>query len=135
MNILFGVFIILHGLVHLLYFGHANQYFALKPGMTWPAGSWALSSMLNEGAVRFMVSLLLVVAGFGFIGGGIGVLFNLAWRRSLISAIAILSALGFIIFWNGKMQNLDGQGIVGVLIDIWLLVMVLLVKWPQLSGS
>jgi hypothetical protein len=135
MTIVFGVFIILHGLVHLLYFGHTNQYFALKPGMTWPAGSWTLSNILNESAVRFLVSLFLVVAGIGFIGGGIGVLFNQAWRRGLIIAIAILSALIFIFFWNGRMQNLDGQGVVGVLFELWLIVMVLFVKWPQVSGS
>jgi hypothetical protein len=131
MNILFGVFIILHGLVHLLYFGQSNHYFELKPGMTWPAGSWALSSMLNDNAVRLVVSIFLVLAGFGFIGGGIGILFNLAWRRPLIIATAVLSALVFSLFWNGRMQNLDGQGMVGVLIDVWLIVMVLFVKWPQ----
>ncbi len=80
-----------------------------------------------------MASLLLVLAGFGFIAGGIGILFNLAWRRGVIIAIAILSSLIFILFWNGSRQNLDGQGIVGILINVWLLVMVLLVRLPQVN--
>ncbi len=133
MNIVFGIFIILHGLVHLLYFGHAARFFELKPGMTWPTGSWFFSTILGDGAARFLISTLLVLAGFGFVAGGIGILFNLPWRKTLIIAIAIVSALVFIVFWNGRMQNLDGQGLVGVLIDIWLVVMVTLVHWPQLN--
>jgi hypothetical protein len=129
-KIAFGVFIILHGLVHLLYFGQTNRYFELKPGMTWPTGSWAFSHLLNDEAVRFLASIFLALAGFGFVACGVGTLFNLAWRRALIIIIATLSALIFIFFWNGGMKNLDGQGVVGVLIDVWLLVMVLLVRWP-----
>jgi len=133
MSIIFGIFIILHGLVHLLYFGHTIRYFELKPGMTWPANSWAFSRLLDDGAAIFLVSLFLVLAGFGFIAGGVGILFNLPWRRAVIITIAILSALIFIFFWNGRMQNLDGQGVIGVVIDVWLLVMVLLVRLPQLN--
>ena len=36
MRFVFGVFIVLHGLVHLLYFGQSARYFELKPGMVWP---------------------------------------------------------------------------------------------------
>ncbi len=40
MQIVVGVFLILHGLVHLLYAGQALRYFELRPGMTWPDASW-----------------------------------------------------------------------------------------------
>ena len=40
-RIIFGIFIILHGLVHLLYFGQSTRYFELQPGMVWPDGAWA----------------------------------------------------------------------------------------------
>ena len=39
LNIVIGVFIILHGLVHMLYFGQSRKFFELQPGMTWPDGS------------------------------------------------------------------------------------------------
>lgn len=133
MTIIFGIFIILHGLVHLLYFGHTARFFELKPGMTWPTGSWLFSTLLGDGAARFLVSLFLVLAGLGFIAGGIGILLSQPWQRTLIVTIAIISALIFIFFWNGKMHNLDGQGVIGILIDIWLLVMVTLVHWPQVN--
>ncbi len=134
MNILFGIFIILHGLVHLLYFGHSIKVFDLKPGMTWPTGSWVFAHILGDDGTRFLVSMVLVLAGFGFIAGGIGILVSQSWSRTLIMVIAILSALLFVIFWNGRLQNLDGQGVVGVLIDVWLFVMVALVRWPQLGA-
>jgi hypothetical protein len=42
-----GIFLVLHGLVHLLYFGQSARYFELKPGMTWPDGAWAFSRLLG----------------------------------------------------------------------------------------
>jgi hypothetical protein len=31
-----GIFLILHGLVHLLYYGQSARRFELAPGLTWP---------------------------------------------------------------------------------------------------
>jgi len=133
MTIVFGIFIALHGAVHLLYFGHTARYFELKPGLTWPDGSWVFSNWLGQGGIRFLASILLVLAGFGYIASGIGIFVNQAWWRPVIISVAILSSLIFIIFWNGRMQNLDGQGMIGVLINLWLLVMVIFVHWPKIS--
>jgi len=36
-KIVFATLLILHGGVHLLYFGHCRRIFELRPGMTWPA--------------------------------------------------------------------------------------------------
>jgi hypothetical protein len=33
LRFIIGVFIVLHGLVHLLYFGHSRRLFELQPGM------------------------------------------------------------------------------------------------------
>ncbi len=133
MNIVFAVFIILHGLVHFIYFGHSAGFFELKPGLSWPDGSWVFSHFVADQSARFLVSSLLVLAGLGFISGGLGILFRQPWWSPTIIITATLSCLIFILFWNRRMQNLDGQGLVGVLIDIWLLVMVMLIRWPQVS--
>ena len=134
MNVVFGIFVALHGVVHFLYFGHAARYFELKPGLTWPEGSWVFSHWLGGGGVRFLVSMLLVLAGFGFIASGVGIFTSQAWWRPVIIAIAVLSSLIFLLSWNGRMQNLDGQGLVGVLINVLLLVLVVLVHWPKLGS-
>ena len=41
-RILVSLLVILHGLVHLLYFGQSARLFELQPGMGWPDGSWAV---------------------------------------------------------------------------------------------
>jgi hypothetical protein len=39
LKVIFGIFIILHGLVHMLYFGQSQKLFELQAGMTLPDGS------------------------------------------------------------------------------------------------
>ena len=56
----FGIFILLHGLVHLLYFGQSARYFEMQQGMVWPDGSWAFSRLFGEIGSRNLASALLV---------------------------------------------------------------------------
>ena len=129
----FGVFIVLHGLVHLLYAGQSARRFELKPGMVWPAGSWAFSRLLGDEATRHLASISLVLAATGFVAGGIGILASQAWWRPVVVGAAAFSSVVYILFWNGKMQNLSGQGAIGLLINIAILLAVLVLRWPQLG--
>ena len=51
-RVVFGIIVILHGLVHLLYFGQSARFFELQQGMVWPSGSWAFSKFLGDGTAR-----------------------------------------------------------------------------------
>ena len=133
MRFIFGVFIVLHGLVHLLYFGQSARYFELKPGMVWPDGSWAFSRLLGDEAARNLASISLILAAIGLVGGGIGILVSRTWWRPVIVGAATFSSIVYILFWNGRMQNLDGQGAIGLLINIAILLAVLILRWPQLG--
>jgi hypothetical protein len=133
MRFVFGVFILLHGLVHLLYFGHSARFFELKPGLLWTDGSWAFSRLLGDAAARNLASAALIVAAVGLILGGIGLLVGQAWWRPLVVGVAIFSSLVYILFWNGRMQDLDAQGGIGLLINLAILLAVLLLRWPQLG--
>jgi hypothetical protein len=133
MRFVFSIFIMLHGLIHLLYFGHGARYFELKPGMVWPDGSWVFSRLLGDEAARDLASISLLLAAIGLIVGGIGILVSQAWWRPVVVCAAAFSSVVFILFWNGRMQNLDGQGVVGLLIDIMILLAVLILRWPQLG--
>jgi hypothetical protein len=63
--------------------------------------------------------------------GGVGILAGWDWGRSLVAGSAVFSALLFGLMWNGKRENLDGQGAVGFLIDVALLIVTVGFQWPQ----
>jgi len=128
---IFGIFIVLHGLVHLLYFGQSARYFELQPGMLWPDGSWIFSRLLGDGAARNVASVMLVLAAIGFVIGGTGILFKQEWWRPVITGIAVFSSIVFILFWDGIAQAFDNKGGVGILINVVILVIVLVLKWPK----
>ena len=133
MTIIFGVFCVLHGVVHLLYFGQSARYFELQPGMVWPDGAWVFSKLLGDDSTRMLANAALVVAALGFAAGGAGVLLQQGWWRPLVISAAVFSTIVYALLWNGKMQQLSNQGWVGVLINVALLVAVLVLEWPDFA--
>lgn len=127
-----GIFIVLHGLVHLLYFGQSWRLFELRPGMVWPDGSWAFSKLLGDRANRILASISCILAAIGFVVSGIGIFFGQTWWRQAAVVSAAFSAVIFILFWNGKPKDLDDQGGIGLLIDAAILVSVLIFGWPNI---
>ena len=125
MSVVFGIFVILHGLVHLLYFGQSARRFELKPGMVWPDGSWAFSRLLGDEATRTLASLLLVLTSVGFVVGGAGVLLSFTWWRAVVVSAAAFSSVVYLLLWNGRFQDIDGQGGVGILINLGILIVAL----------
>jgi hypothetical protein len=121
----FGIVIMLHGLVHLLYFGQSRRFFELRPGMTWPDGSWAFSRLLGVDGTRWLASIACVVATIGFVAGGAGVLLGQAWWRLVVAGTAAFSSILYVLFWDGKRQRLSDQGAIAILINIAILVAVL----------
>jgi hypothetical protein len=109
---------ILHGLVHGLYFGQSARLFELQPGMVWPDGSWAFSKNFEEKAVRALASLLFLLAGLGFIAGGIFALAGQAIWRPAVMVSCLYSSLIYILFWDGKFSKLHDMGGIGILINI-----------------
>jgi len=132
-RIVLGIFIILHGLVHMLYFGQSQKLFELQPGMAWPDGSWAFSEFLGNGTTRSLTSILLVLIAIFLVIGGIGLFTKWELWRSIAVGGALLSTITYLLLWNGKMQGLDNQGLIGVLINLAILAALLVFKWPKLE--
>jgi hypothetical protein len=130
LRIVIGVFIVLHGLVHLLYFGQSRRLFALQEGMVWPDGSWAFSRLLGEGGARWLAGLACIVAALGFAAGGAGILLGQSWWRPMVVGAAVVSTAIFLLFWDGTPRRLDNQGAIAVLINVVILVAVVVVGWP-----
>lgn len=130
-SILFAVFLILHGLVHMLYFGQSARVFELQPGMVWPDGSLVFSRLLGDSAARNLASVLLVLAAIGFVIGGIGIFARQSWWRPVVLVTAVFSSVIYILFWDGGFQHLDNKGGVGILINLAILAALLIFQWPK----
>lgn len=130
-TLILGIFLILHGLVHLLYFGQSQGLFELRPNMTWPDGSWIFSKLFGDETARLLASVCLVLTALGFLASGIGVFLAQSWWRPVVMGSAILSTVIWVAFWDGKLQMLDAKGGVGILINIAILVVVFLLRWPS----
>lgn len=126
-----GAFIVLHGLVHLLYFGQSWRLFELQPGLVWPEGSWAFATLLGHEPTRLLASASCVLAAIGLVAGGTGILVRQGWWGPVVVGSAAFSAVIFVLFWDGGMQKLDQKGGIGLLINIAILVAVLGLRWPN----
>lgn len=132
-NILFGIFFVLHGLVHMLYFGQSSRFFELQPGMVWPDGSWAFSRLLGEAGARNLASVLLALAALGFVIGGIGIFAKQVWWRPAVVTVAVFSSVVYLLFWDGGWGHLDNKGGVGILINLVILAALLIFRWPKFA--
>ena len=122
----------LHGLVHLLYFGQSWRLFELQPGMVWPDGSWAFSKLFGNEITRLLASISCVLAAIGFVAGGIGIPVMQTWWRPVVVGSAAFSAVIIVLFWDGVAQKLADKGGIGLLINLAILVALLILRWPHL---
>jgi hypothetical protein len=114
-KVIAGVFLVLHGLVHLLYYGQSSRLFELQPGMIWPDGSWAFSKLFGDSPTRMLASIFCILAAAGFVIsgavviGGAGIFFSQSWWRTAVVASAAFSGVLYILFWNGRLQHVANQ--------------------------
>ena len=136
-NVLFAIFLILHGLVHAGLFAAPDPNDPdSKPGafFTSPERSWLLSRLgLNPSIVKWLGIILVVLATLGFVLAGLGV-FGVPglvgiWRTITVVS-AIVSLLLLVLFWHPWL-------IVGLLIDAGLLIVLQWGNWSpaDLIGS
>ncbi len=130
---LFGIFLVLHGLVHLLYVGQSVRLFELQEGMAWPDGAWAFSRLMGNEAIRTVAAIAGVIAAVIFMIGGIGLLLGHGWSRPVIVAAAVFSSALYLLLWDGQFQALDNKGGVGILINLATILTLLVGKWPPID--
>ena len=121
-RVIFGIFLVLHGLVHLLYAGQSWRIFELQPGMIWPDGSWAFSRFAGTEVTRLLATILLVLGAIVFVAGGAGLLVKQTWWRPVVLSAAVFSSIIYILLWDGAFQDLPNKGAVGILINAAILV-------------
>jgi hypothetical protein len=133
MSIFVGILFVVHGLIHLLYFGQSASLFELQAGMNWPDGSWALAGLLGVDATRFVAAGACILAALGFIVGGVALFASFGWWKVIIVASAVFSTALYLLLWDGKMQGLSNSGLIAIVINIAILVSVLILHWPRFS--
>jgi hypothetical protein len=131
LRVIVATFIVLHGLVHLLYVGQSQRLFELQPGMVWPDGSWAFSRLLGDEAARVVAGACCVLAAIGFVAGGAGLLLRQVWWRPAVVGAAAFSAIMLLLLWDGQMRGLDDQGAIAILINLAILAALLIFRWPD----
>lgn len=130
MQIVFGIFLALHGLVHLLYAAHSQRGLELQPDMRWPDDSWVFSALLGDRGIRALAAAWCVLAMIGFVAGGMGALLRQSWWRSPVLTSTALSTAMVVAFWDGHLRRLDDQGLVALLLNGLILVLVVVLRWP-----
>jgi hypothetical protein len=131
MKFVIAVFLILHGIVYLLYFGQSIRLFELRPGLLWPDGSWAFSPIFNDGTIRLLGGIFCIIGAAGFLFGGIGIFASQLWWRPIVITAAVFSSVVFILMWNGGLQSFGDKGGIGIIINLIILVSLIIFRWPR----
>jgi hypothetical protein len=126
-NIVVGVFLALHGLVHVWYVVLSQGWVEVEDAMGWNGHSWLLSGSLSEGTILSIASVVYVLVTIGFVAGGVGYALQEDWRSPVLIGSAVLSTLMLVTMWDGAFDLLVEKGIVGVLINVALVIALLYV--------
>jgi hypothetical protein len=117
-NLLVGIFLALHGLVHLWYVVLSQGWVDVEDAMGWNGHSWLLSGSLAEGTILSLATVVYVLVTVGFVAGGVGYALQTDWRSPVLIGAAVLSALMLVTMWDGQFDLLVEKGIVGVAINL-----------------
>jgi hypothetical protein len=132
MLVALGIFLLLHGVVYLLYLGQSVRLFSLHEGMAWPDDAWALAWIASPAPIRAIAAAVCLVAAAGFIAAGVALLAGQGWWREVALYTAAVAAAAFFLLWDATAGDLSGQGAVAVVINAALLAGLLAVPHPGL---
>lgn len=126
LHFLSGIFVILHGLVHLWYVTLSQGWVPFEPDMGWTGQSWLITNAIDDSATRSLAALIYTLITLAFVVGGIGLLVRSDWWTSAIIGAAIASTIAILVFWDGSPAMLVQKGLLGLLINLALLASILL---------
>lgn len=131
MNVLIGIVIILHGLVHLWYVTLSQGLVAFKPQMGWTGRSWLLTNILGDSATHNLATIFYLASTVLFLIAGAGLLASQSWSRVWLIVAAGVSMASIVLFWDGSFRLSVEKGAFGLLINGIILFAILVLKWPS----
>jgi hypothetical protein len=126
-RIISGIFIILHGLVHIWYVVLSFNLVTFQPDMGWTGNSWLFASPKSQQVMRMIAGFLFIISTMLFVIGGITILTNFSGANTILSIAAILSTITLLVFWDGKTDMIVQKGVIGVIINLVIIVAVILI--------
>lgn len=127
MNVVTGIFVLLHGLVHMWYVTLSRGWVQFQPEMGWSGRSWLISGVAGTGLTRAAATALYSAATVALVLSGVGLLSGAGWTRPLLVTSAGISTAAILIFWDGGTEMLVQKGLLGLIINLGILAAVLLV--------
>jgi len=123
---LFGIFVILHGLVHLWFMVLSFGWVEFQQDMGWTGKSWLFSGWMRDAILNPLSGISFILSALGFVISGIGVLTNAAWTNTALLVTSIFSSLILIIFWDSATKLIVQKGLIGLLINIGIIALIAL---------
>lgn len=132
LHIVLGVFLILHGAVHLWYVAMARGLITADADTIWNGKSWLLTGTLGDQMTMTLATIVHSVTTLVFVVAGVGLVAQQEWFASSAIAGAILSLAAIVSFWDGRPDHPVEKGLLGIIIDIGILVAILYFEWPSI---
>lgn len=114
-NVLFSIFLILHGLVHLWYFTLAAKLVEFKAEMGWDISASMISRILSQSSASNIAMISYPIIAFTFVVVGVLWNFNEDLSKNLLVVISIVSSIFIILFWDGSFDKVVENGLVGLI--------------------
>lgn len=131
-RIAIGVFLLLHGAVHMLWVSLARGWIPAGEGPQWSGRSWLLTGPLGHPTTLSVGAVVFTAATLAFVVAGVGVLAGQSWYPAAIIAASVLSIAAILGFWDGQTDHLLDKGFLGVVIDAAALLVASHQPWPIL---
>jgi hypothetical protein len=131
-NFLFSLFVLLHGLAHLVYTAMARGLIPAtesQPDIT--GSSWLLSNRLDTQATRNFGAVSFAAIALLFAGVAGGLWLRQSWAAQSLMVAAFLSSVFLVVFWDGDLRNLTSKGIIGLLVNIAFIIAFYLFRYPS----
>lgn len=130
MQLIIGIFVLLHGLVHMWFVTLSQGWVEFQTDMGWTGKSWLLTNWMGQDLIKNAATTMYGLATLLYLVAGIGLLAKQNWTQPWMIGASIVSVVAILVFWDGNFSLLVQKGLLGFLISVGLLVAALVFKWP-----